>query len=321
MPSLRTMRHQEHLFARLFEDLTQCRIDNPERPLEIALKRKRRTSLANNGRLNLLAADHPARRILRAGNRALAMANREEFLTRLVRILSADVVDGLVATMDVLEELLVLHDLMQSQGLPPFLNNKVLIVSLNRGGLKGSAWELDDAITGPNPAQCAAGKFDGVKMTCRIYDQDAGSLNTMKACAQAITEANALKMPFFLEPLPVVPRDGKLEIKYEANALSEIVGVATALGDSSRYLWLQIPYCPDFSLVSQSTTVPILIMGSEDADTNKCIEEIKNGISNHHNVRGAMLGRNIIYPVNQDPLTVAATIHDAVHKTSWTHTH
>ncbi len=46
---------------------------------------------------------------------------------------------------------------------PSLLDGKVLIGSLNRGGLAGSAWELDDPITGPTPATCADWRLDGAK--------------------------------------------------------------------------------------------------------------------------------------------------------------
>lgn len=314
MPSIKTLRHQEVLFSRLFEELTEVRVHDPERSLRVAAKRRRRREFAPDGKLNIIAADHPARRVLRANSEPLAMADREEFLTRLVRILSADAVDGVMATMDVLEELLLLQELMQQKGLPPFLDEKLMIVSLNRGGLNGTRWELDDPITGPNPAQSHAWKMDGVKMLLRVCDDDESSLRTMQHCAEAITSANKFKLPFFLEPLPVVRTDAGFTIKKNPEALAQLVGVATALGDSSRNLWLKLPYCQDFGRVAQSTTAPILLLGGETADTKQFLQEIKDGLSAHHNVRGTMVGRNVLYPKDQDPVDVATLVHETVHK-------
>jgi DhnA family fructose-bisphosphate aldolase class Ia len=314
MPSIKTLRHQEVLFSRIFEELTESRVHDPERAVKIAKKRVRRRRLAPDGKLNIIAADHPARRVLRANSEPLAMANREDFLTRLVRILSADVVDGVMATMDVLEELLLLHDLMQQRGLPGFLDEKVMIASLNRGGLNGTRWELDDPITGPTPAYAAQFKLDGVKMLLRIADDDESSLRTMEHCARAITEANDFKMAFFLEPLPVVRSEAGFTIKKTCEALAQIVGVATALGDSSRYLWLKLPYCENFDRVAQATTLPILLLGGENADMELVLGEIADGLSSNHNVRGTMIGRNVLYPKELDPVDVAMSIHELVHK-------
>ncbi|MCP5114679.1 MAG: deoxyribose-phosphate aldolase, partial [bacterium] len=44
----------------LWEKLIEVRRDDPRRPLRSAKKRKRRQYLSADGRLNILAADHPA---------------------------------------------------------------------------------------------------------------------------------------------------------------------------------------------------------------------------------------------------------------------
>src|SRR5690348_4066786 len=134
--------------------LTEMRVDDPDGPLRVAKQRRRRTRLAPDGRLNILAADHPARRVTNIGGDALAMANRNDFLARIVRVLMSDLVDGVMATMDILEDLLALHGLMREAGGPPFLEEILRLVSLNRGGLAQWAWQLDDPVTGPGPAAC-----------------------------------------------------------------------------------------------------------------------------------------------------------------------
>ena len=48
------------------------------------------------------------------------------------------------------------------------------------------------------------GKLDGAKVLMRICDDEPDSLHTMMASAAAINETNALHIPMFLEPLPVV---------------------------------------------------------------------------------------------------------------------
>jgi hypothetical protein len=91
----------------LFARLSDTRVTDPDYPLRVALARNRRNRLAPTGKLNILAADHPARRVTKVGEDALAMANRRDYLARIVRVLSSDSVDGVMATMDILEDLLV----------------------------------------------------------------------------------------------------------------------------------------------------------------------------------------------------------------------
>ncbi len=123
-------------------DLVRLRAEHPEAVAEAAARRKRRPLLrtadaptsptssayrgtapgretspggeaardaANHpGRLMIIAADHPARGALAVGDRALAMANRFELLQRLCLALSRPGVDGVLASADVLEDLLLL---------------------------------------------------------------------------------------------------------------------------------------------------------------------------------------------------------------------
>lgn len=300
---------------RVLAQLNDVRVVDPERPLRVVASRHRRRKLTTDGRLNVLAADHPARRVTRVQDDPLAMANRHDYLARVVRILASETVDGVMSTMDVLEDLLVLHDLLREAGGPPFLDDKLLVASLNRGGLACASWEMDDPMTGPTPQTCAAWGLDGAKVLLRICDDDPASLKTMLAAAQAIRELNALGLPTFLEPLPVVKTDTGYEVVKDAGALARVVGVASALGDSSRYLWLKLPYGDDYWLVARATTLPILLLGGEaTGDAAPLLREIACGLASHSNVRGAMVGRNVLYPGSDDPLAVAEAVGGLIHK-------
>ena len=80
----------------------------------------------------------------------MAMADRGELLDRLVTALRRPGVDGVLGTPDVLEDLLLLGA----------LDDKVAIGSMNRGGLQGSVFELDDRFTAYDAATVAA---DGLR--------------------------------------------------------------------------------------------------------------------------------------------------------------
>jgi DhnA family fructose-bisphosphate aldolase class Ia len=300
--------------AAVLAKITEVRLADPECPVRTARARKRRTGLTSDGRLNILAADHPARRVTKVGDDPLRMANRHSYLARIVRVLQSDVVDGVMATMDVIEDLLILHHLIIEVGGPGLLDNRLLIGSLNRGGLAGSGWEMDDPITGASPATCAPMGLDGAKLLLRICDDEPGSLETMLYCAGAITEMNSLGLPTFLEPLPVVKGDGSYKVVKEVAALSKIVGVASALGDSSRHLWLKLPYCKGFEVVARATTLPILLLGGESVgDATPLLREIEAGLAACTNVRGALVGRNVLYPGPEDPLVVAQAAGSIIH--------
>jgi DhnA family fructose-bisphosphate aldolase class Ia len=295
--------------------ITELRMADPGLATRVAQTRKRRRMLSPNGRLNILAADHPARRVTKVGDDSLRMADRHGYLARILRVMQSDLVDGVMASMDILEDLLVLDSLFAESGGPVFLNDRLLIASLNRGGLAGASWEMDDPITGASADACVAMNLDGAKLLMRICDDEPDSLRTLMYCAQTITAMNAVGLPTFLEPLPVVKSSATYRVVKSAEALAKIVGVASALGNSSSYLWLKLPYCENYEVVAGATTLPILLLGGESVgDATPLLREIDAGLNSGPNVRGALVGRNVLYPGPEDPLVVAQAVGSIIHQ-------
>ena len=111
------------------------------RPGAIATRlaaRTTRPTVRGDGRLMIVAADHPARGALAVGDRPTAMNSRTDLLDRLRAALADPGVDGVLATADILDDLLLLGA----------LEDKVVFSSMNRGGLAGAIFELDDRMTG-----------------------------------------------------------------------------------------------------------------------------------------------------------------------------
>jgi hypothetical protein len=299
---------------RLLARLTDTRVDDPNFAWNAAQVRARRERLTLDGKLNLLAADHPARNVTRVGHDALAMADRRDYLARILRVLLCESVDGIMATMDILEDLLSIDGFLRQAGVPTLLDNRVLIASLNRGGLAGSAWELDDPMTGATASACGAWRLDGAKVLLRIDETEPASLKTLLACAQAVNETNAHGLPMFLEPLPVTRTDKGYTVVKTAEALARLTGVASALGDSSRYMWLKLPYCDGYEIVARATTLPILLLGGESAGyPAPFLQQLKSAMAAGANVRGALVGRNVLYPGAEDPLAIAESAGGIVH--------
>jgi DhnA family fructose-bisphosphate aldolase class Ia len=309
---------KDFLPSTLLAKVTDVRVTDPERSLRAARARVRRDSLTKDGRLNILAADHPARRVTRVGDDPLRMADRREYMSRILRVLMSEAVDGLLATMDIIEDLLIIHDLMRESGGQGFLDDKLLIVSFNRGGLLGSSWEIDDPVSGPTAESCREWGLDGAKILLRLCDAEPDTLKTLLATVRAITELNAVGLPMFLESLPVVNDGGVYRVLKNAEELARTAGAAAALGDSARYLWLKLPYCENYELVANATTLPILLLGGEPVgDATPFLRELVAGLKAGPNVRGALVGRNILYPGDDDPLAVIESVGGIIHH-GWT---
>jgi hypothetical protein len=290
----------------LLARLTEVRVSDPAFSSRAAAARIRRPTLAPTGKLNLVAADHPARYITKVGGDPLAMADRRDYLARILRVLSSPLVDGVMATMDILEDLLAIDGFLRQAGAGPLLDHKLLIASLNRGGLAGSAWELDDPITGANPACCESWGLDGAKFLLRVDLTEPASLKTLTAAAAAINECDSLQLSLFLEPLPVTRSGATYSVVKTAEAVARLAGVASALGASSRFVWLKLPYVENYERVARSTTLPILLLGGESAgDPAPFLRQLDTALRAGPNVRGALVGRNVLYPGDEDPLAIA----------------
>jgi DhnA family fructose-bisphosphate aldolase class Ia len=299
----------------LLHAITDARVQRPGLALEAARRRKRRNTLTLDGRLNIVAADHPARYVTNIGSKALGMCDRREYLARILRVLTSDGVDGVMATMDILEDMLAIDALRDEAGLPALLDGKVLVGSLNRGGLAGAGWELDDPVTGATAATCREWNLDGAKTLLRVDIHEPDSLKTMQYCADAITACNKLELPMFLEPLPVAKTDKGFPVTRTAEAVAKLAGVASALGDSSRNLWLKLPHTPEFEIVARSTTLPIVLLGGESAgDPRPFLAQLESAMQAGYNVRGAMVGRNVVYPGDADPSPIARAAGRIIHE-------
>ncbi|HEY8342231.1 MAG TPA: deoxyribose-phosphate aldolase [Calditerricola sp.] len=295
----------------LYRELIDIRARAPERIEQAMRQRRRRGQLAPDGKLVIVAADHPARGVLRAGEDPWAMADRWDFLQRLVRVLAVAGVDGVLGTADVLEELALLRDLVVERGGPDFLADKVLIGSLNRGGLSGAVWELDDPPTGYTPEGAQRAGLEGLKLLLRVDLRDRDSLRTLEHAAQAVEQIGRHGLHAFIEPLPVQRGDsGRPEVIRTAEALTPLVGVASALGSTSMRTWLKLPIVADFARVARATTCPVLLLGGESVrDPEAFLDAVATTLGAAPNVRGVMIGRNVLYPAaGWEPETVAARL-------------
>ncbi len=287
--------------------MTDLRVRDPGLPTRLAKRRVRREALAKDGKLTLLAVDHTARMVTSIGDDPLRMADRRDLLARTLRVMGCSSFDGLLGSPDVVDDLF----LLQKQASKRFLDRKVLIGSANRGGLSGATFEMDDSVTGYDAKGIASMRLDGGKFLLRIDPEDEASLKTLEYCTTFVRECQELDIPVFLEALPVARRDGRLTVVRDAGTLAKLVGVATALGSSSSRLWLKLPYVEDFAKVAKATTCPILVLGGDAKEVDVLFSQILSAMESGPNVRGVLMGRNILYPEEGDPRGMAFAI-DAI---------
>ncbi|MEU3756627.1 deoxyribose-phosphate aldolase [Streptomyces olivoreticuli] len=281
-------------------DLAKLRAHRPEAIAEAAARRARRPLIGDSGRLMIVAADHPARGALAVGDHSFAMANRADLLERLCTALSRPGVDGVLATADILEDLLLLGA----------LEGKVVMGSMNRGGLAGASFELDDRFTGHRPQDIARLNFDAGKLLLRIDYDDAGSLTTLQSTARAIDEMAQLQTPVFVEPFISRRLDGKVNNDLSAKAVTTSIAIASGLGGTSAYTWLKVPVPTDpadMATVMETSTLPAVLLGGEvNGDQEGAYEKWRKALR-LPTVQGLVVGRSLLYPADGSVETAVDT--------------
>jgi hypothetical protein len=280
--------------------ILQARTRRPQAIAEAAARRHRRDSLLGaDNQIFLIAADHPARGALRAGARPMAMADRVDLLERMSLALSRPGVDGVLGTADIIEDLLLLGA----------LDDKVVIGSMNRGGLAGTVFELDDRFTGYDAAAIARMGFDGGKMLLRIDPDDPATADTMQACARAVSDLAGRGLIAMVEPFIAHRVDGRVRNDTSPEAMMLALTIASGLGTTSAYTWLKVPVVKDMERVMAASTLPALLLGGEVPDDPAGAFAGWRKALRLPNVRGLLAGRSLLYPADGD---VAAAVDTAV---------
>jgi hypothetical protein len=289
-------------FAERIAGLTELRVRHPERVAEAAARRVRRPeTLGPSGKLMIIAADHPARGALAAGDRPMAMAHRADLLERLCVALDRPGVDGVLGTPDVIEDLLLLGA----------LDGKVVFGSMNRGGLARSVFEIDDRFTAYDAGAIADQGLDGGKMLLRIDDDDPATARTLESCAHAVSALARRGLMAMVEPF-ISRREGSggpVRNVLTADAMVRAVSVTAGLGVTSAYTWLKIPVVDDMERVLAASTLPALLLGGEvTADQEAALASWRKAFA-LPTVKGLVAGRTLLYPIDDD---VAAAVDGAV---------
>ena len=301
-----------------FFKLTDFRVKNPDLIHEELKKRKRKKELTKDGFLVLLAADHPARGVIASPDSPIGMADRLEYLGRVLRVATSPYVDGIMATPDVIEDLILVDYVFREAGIGSFLQDKILVGSMNRSGIAGVVFEMEDRMTSYRVEDLLRYNLDAGKILFRLETgrYSRYSIQTLSYAAEEVRKANQYGIPIFIEPLPVEreSEDQPYRVVMTVEALVKVINIASAIGGSSARLWIKVPYIEGFNRVARATTLPILILGGESpGDPTYAIENVSKALASAPNVRGSLIGRNVLFPGRDDPRAVARAIYEVVH--------
>ncbi|MCD7441186.1 aldolase [Streptomyces lincolnensis] len=287
------------MLSEIVSRIVNARVGDPGAVAAAAARRVKAPSLlGEHGKAMIIAADHPARGANGVGGDPNAMADRFELLERLCIALERPGVTGVLGTADILEDLLLLG----------VLDGKSVFGSMNRAGLAGSVFEIDDRFTGYDAATIAAMGFDGGKMLTRIALGDPATPAVLENSARAIDELNDRQLIAMVEPFLSAWQDGKIRNDLSTDAVVKSVTIASGLGRRTAYTWLKLPVVEDMGRVLASSTLPALLLGGEVKDADAAFASWGKALK-QPTAQGLVVGRSLLYPSNGD---VAGAVDKAV---------
>ncbi len=210
--------------------------------------------------------------------------------------------DGILASRQPLQDLVV------SGAVGP---KQRTYLSINRTGLAGSAFELDDRLITTVQAAASEG-WTGIKHMTRIDLTDPLTAPALELLGQVIDEARAAGVEALIESLSW--RDGRM-----ARDPTGIVAAAVIAHDMGAPL-LKVPV-PDLpagreriaavARVVESVGVPVLFLGGPRAGAGRdaVLAEVADAMAG--GAAGMAIGRTVFE--DPDPATMAKLVADAVH--------
>ncbi|MGC9106695.1 MAG: Cgl0159 family (beta/alpha)8-fold protein [Infirmifilum sp.] len=250
----------------------------------------------------ILAADHTARMNISVASNKYALINRKDLLYRITTLLLSKKIDGILVVPDILDELLLIDEIIEREFNVTILDDIIIMGSINRGGLAGSIFELDDKVTAYTPRDILKLGLDSAKFLLRIDISNYDTAKTIEYAQSVARECDEYGIPLFLEVFPVRKEGSDYRIIKDPYSIASVVGVAASLGFTSFTKFLKLPYVENFDIVANATTLPIYILGGGTGNAKAFCKELRSAYESGSNVIGAVVGRNILYPSDMSPL-------------------
>ncbi len=270
-----------------------------------AWRNRRRAERRENGRMMIVAADHPARGALGVRGDATAMASRADLLQRLAVALTRPGVDGVLGTADILEDLL----------LSGLLEGKIVLGSMNRGGLQGAEFEFDDRWTGYDADTLASNGLDGGKMLTRVCLEEEYTATVLESSGRAVTALASRGLMAMVEPfLSVRVAHDLVRNLLDPDSVIKSIQIAAGLGATSAYTWLKLPVVAEMHRVLDATTLPSLLLGGDPiGDADETYAQWAEALT-HPTAMGLVIGRALLYPAGDDVAQAVDTAVSLVHQ-------
>ena len=241
----------------------------------------------------ILAADHRARAVLTVEPWA-------DYFGALVKALPS--CDGILATAQPLEGLAAAGHVLARHR---------TYLSINRTGLAGSAFELDDRLVAGVPRAASDG-WTGVKHMTRIDRADPLTAAALELLGQVLEGARDAGLEALVEPL--LWRDGRVCRDPDSIVLAAVI--AHDIG--APVIKVPVPAVPPgrerrraVARIVASVSVPVLFLGGPVAERGRepVLDEVRDVMAGGGS--GMAMGRTVYQ--DPDPADMAALVRELVH--------
>jgi DhnA family fructose-bisphosphate aldolase class Ia len=243
----------------------------------------------------------PGTVILAADHRARGVVTIEPYAAYLSAIRAAlPACDGILASAQPLEDLVTTGAIVDGQQ---------TFLSLNRTGLHGSAFELDDRLVA-SVAGAARQRYSGVKIMTRIDRADPASAGALELLGRVLEEASEAGLAALVEPLSWT--GGRIDRDLEAVVLAAVV--AHDMG--APLLKVPVPAAEPgpariaaVARVTSAVGVPVLFLGGPaEPDRAAILGGVADAMAG--GAAGVALGRALYQ--DPDPAAMADLVADLV---------
>lgn len=284
-------------FADRLVSLRETRARLPELVRNRHAGRRRRSVAGHSGRLLLIEADAPARALLAAGADMTALADRDRLLHLLSGALAIEGVDGVIGSVDIIDDLLLLDA----------LDDRIAIGSMNPGGVTGSPVGDSNSFTGYDAESVAASHLDGGKVRVRIDPDDPSTSQVLETAGHLVTALASEGLLALLEPSWWARGSGGRIEDRSAEALVRAMDVSAALGGRSPYTWLAMPDAEELGDALAGTTLPVLVRVDGEPVDAGAAKEVWGSLLRLPGVRGLVLPAAQLYPRSGEPWAAVVT--------------
>jgi DhnA family fructose-bisphosphate aldolase class Ia len=122
-----------------------------------------------------------------------------------------------------------------------------------------------------------------------------------------VTQLAAENRIAMIEPFMSSCVDGRIQHDLSTDAVMRSMAIASALGATSSHTWLKVPVVEDMERVAEATTMPLLLLGGPRSDRPDEMFDHWEKTLRLPGVRGLVVGRNLLYPSDDDVTTAVKT--------------